>query len=193
MNETNTFPERWISRVICVAAASILLSEPTQADSPPPPPPLTAEEKVTLSDYVVVGVAKDLYCVKRDPSDPMRIIRIDGAECARDRKVGVVIEVEIVEAICGLSKPSLSKTIRVATPSDFSSPDEKRARYLGKTLLYFLALGKARSGDPGTLDTMTFARGRWTVRPEPIGNRAAFTSYFEQHCRIARSQRGERR
>lgn len=107
-----------------------------------------------------MGVALKLSCVKRAPADRMRIVEFDDEGCARDRKLSVLIEVEIDESTCGHEKTRLPETIWVATPSDFRSLEGKRAQYVGKQHLYFLEPGNTRRGSSERPDALTFARGR---------------------------------
>lgn len=54
----------------------------------PMPPKHTPEDKIKLSEFVVVGEVTSITCARRDPENPVRVIYFDGPECGEDYNVG---------------------------------------------------------------------------------------------------------
>ncbi|MEW5884953.1 MAG: hypothetical protein AB1768_20025 [Pseudomonadota bacterium] len=150
----------------------------------PMPPKHTPEDKVRLSEFVVVGEVTGVICSRRDPENLERIVYFDdGPECGDENVygVGTAMQVTLREVLCRRVDIAIPSTF-ITSPLDDSAPNALRKRAVGKTFILFLKRRKTAGGTVFDEPPYHFPMSKYAVLPEPVANRAQFEPAFRKLC-----------
>lgn len=137
-------------------------------------PPHTLNDKVRLSEFVVIGSAVELTCLSVQVG---KIVRTDYPECADKAGINTLLVVRVDEVLCNRTSSKFPQKIEILWPDSFETPRKIRQQAIGASKIYFLKKQIYQT------DPYAMAMHDYVVMPEPLSRKAEVSEATAKFCK----------
>lgn len=145
------------------------------------PQPLSQDEKVLVSDYIVIGTVIRIICREYIPARH-RVIDIEDQRCndSWSKSTDWVIEAEGL--LCRKAPPDPHVLLRITPETQLRTVERQRQHYVGKKMIFFLRRALVSMRDGSTMEALRFAKGRRIAFPQPLSTLETLVPALKKHC-----------
>lgn len=143
--------------------------------------PLSQDEKVRLSDYVVIGTVIRIICRQYDPARH-RVFDIEDERCNDKWSKSIDWVIKAEGLLCRKAPPDPHVLIRITPVTQLRTVGQQRRYYMDKKMIFFLRRALVTKRDGSTVEALRIAKGRQTVYPQPISTLEKLVPAMKKHC-----------
>ena len=151
------------------------------AASPSAAGPLSIEEKVTASDYIIVGKVIRIICREYDASRH-RVLDIEDGRCNDGWAKSTDWVIEADALLCRKAPPDPNVLLRITPATQLRTVGRQRRHYAGKKMIFFLRRAQVIRRDGSAVEALRFAGGRRIAYPQPLSTLEQLAPALKKHC-----------